>query len=196
MPIVFVGAVSTRKGATVLACALKEVLPDFPGLNCIYVGPVEKLHGRSSIKEIIREIIGPDLCRRVLFTGRVSHREAVSWMSCASVLAFPSTLEALPLVVIEAMSLGVPVIFSSRPPGPEIIENGKTGFLVDPTEPLEVAHALRTVLREETLAARIGQAGREAVLQRFSTVNCVEQSIAYYRHALAKAHGADSSGMR
>jgi glycosyltransferase involved in cell wall biosynthesis len=105
-------------------------------------------------------------------------------MRRAAVFAFPSQLESLPNVCIEAMACGVPVAITSRGPGPEIVEDGKTGLLIDPDSPADIADKVTRLLDDRELGERLAAAARQGAQLRYGLDGCVERSIAFYRQCL------------
>ena len=115
-------------------------------------------------------------------------------MNRAKVFAFPSNLEALPLVVLEAMTCGVPVVCTSLPPGPEIIEDGMTGLLADPSSPSDFAKKIERVLNDPEIACRIVENARKVVAERFSLERCISETERFYEECVAargKVQGKD-----
>ena len=70
---------------------------------------------------------------------------------------------------LEAMAQGCPVIYSNRCSGPELIDHGRNGLLIDPDSPEQIAGAIVGLLRDDEQAARLGAAGREDVARRFAS---------------------------
>ena len=132
------GTVRDGKGAYVLAEAAVSFLAEHPGLHLVYIGDIVEENGLRS-DERIRRILGKPLADRVHFTGPIDHDSVLACMKRAKVFAFPSKLEAFGLVPVEAMSCGVPVVYSKLHAGPEIIDDGITGLLADPYDPNDVA---------------------------------------------------------
>jgi glycosyltransferase involved in cell wall biosynthesis len=79
----------------------------------------------------------------------------------------------MPLVVLEAMEAGVPVVASRVSGIPEVVEDGVTGWLVPPEDPPALAAALSEVLEDPDEARRRGEAGRRRVDERFRPINAV-----------------------
>jgi starch synthase len=79
----------------------------------------------------------------------------------------PSIYEGMPLVVLEAMEAGVPVVASRVSGIPEVVADGATGWLVPPEDPAALAGALREALADPAEAARRGAAGRRRLAERF-----------------------------
>jgi glycosyltransferase involved in cell wall biosynthesis len=178
--VLYVGQVSRRKGALLLAEAAKEFMATRPNLHLIYVGPESFPEGSLAISDQIRQIVGPELAERVHFVGRVSHEAVLAYMLRATVFGFPSTLEAFSIVVLEAMYCGLPVVCTSTGSGPEIIQDGINGFLADPTSPHDFSQKIARLLDDPVLARRLASSARKTISERFSVELCAEQTEQFY----------------
>jgi alpha-maltose-1-phosphate synthase len=178
--VVYAGHVSKRKGAIVLAEAAREFLAKHPDLHLVYVGGEVVQPGEGSVIETVKQIVGTDLVERVHFLGRVGREQVLACMKRAKVFAFPSNLEALPLVVLEAMRSGVPVICTNAPFGIELVEDGVTGLLADPNSPSDFAEKIERVLENPVMADRLVTNAREAIANRFSLEQCVSETEDFY----------------
>ena len=99
----------------------------------------------------------------------VSDEELARLYGEAEVAVVPSLYEGFSLPAIEAMSCGVPVVATTGGALPEVVgQSGETGLLVEPNNPDALVGAIRTLLDDESLQQRLGQAGRERVMQRFT----------------------------
>jgi glycosyltransferase involved in cell wall biosynthesis len=90
------------------------------------------------------------------------------------VAVLPSYREALGLVILEAMALGRPVVASDVGGIPEMVEDGVTGLLVPPQDPVALGDAIVRLLTDHPLADILGRNGQRLVRERF----CVERMIA------------------
>jgi starch synthase len=97
--------------------------------------------------------------------------------------------ELLGLAVLEAMASGTPVVCSRVGGVPEIVEDGVTGFLVEPGDVGELRERLHELLGDRALAARMGAAARERALERFTWAACAERCLEVYGELLARPHG-------
>jgi len=127
-----------------------------------------------------------------------------------SSLAWPDQVAAMDRVVIlavgsegssrgamEAMALGRPLIGARVGVLPELIEEGRTGWLADPDSPLSIAGAIRTSLASQGLAARIGAAAASLVRTRFRCERQAEETLGLYREILTTASApAEAAGSR
>lgn len=87
----------------------------------------------------------------------------------------------------EAMALGKPVVASSAGGNPELVEDGRSGLLVPPRNPEATAAAIRRILADASLAARLGAAARSRVVAGFSTEVRLDRIESLYRELLANA---------
>jgi glycosyltransferase involved in cell wall biosynthesis len=145
--ILFVGTEFERKGGPVLLEAFKRVRQEVTGARLILVGP--HLNLRQDGVEVKGKVADPI--------------ELSSYFREASLFVLPSFFEPFGIVFAEAFAFKNPCIGSDLCAMPEIIEDGKGGFLVPPNDPKTLADRMITILRNGTLAKRMGQCGFEKV---------------------------------
>jgi glycosyltransferase involved in cell wall biosynthesis len=97
----------------------------------------------------------------------------------------PATAEGLGVAVLEASGSGLAVVAGAHGGLPEIIVDGETGFLVDPTDSAALGGAISALLGDPGLRARMGEAGRARVSELFSVDRMVDEHVALYRELLA-----------
>jgi hypothetical protein len=102
-------------------------------------------------------------------------------LSTASVFVYKSDMEGLGSGALAAMAAGVPVVASAVGGMPEVVESGKTGFLVTDDD---FATPVRRLLDDPGLAAEMGRAGRERAQRDFSVEGMVEKTVRAYREVL------------
>jgi glycosyltransferase involved in cell wall biosynthesis len=118
---------------------------------------------------------------RVVFAG---YRDDVAaLLAGCDVFCLPSFAEGLPLVVLEAMAQGKPVVATPVGGTPELVVDGETGVLVPPGDADALARALTELLADAPRAARMGEAGRARVLAEFSAAAMVERVLGLYAGA-------------
>ena len=104
----------------------------------------------------------------------------------AQVAIVPSLYEGFSLPAVEAMACGVPVVATTGGALPEVVgRDGATGFLVPPDDPDALAHAMGRLIDDSSLRKRLGAAGRQRVLRRFTWRATAEGTAACYRALLA-----------
>ncbi|MDQ3994852.1 MAG: glycosyltransferase family 4 protein [Actinomycetota bacterium] len=129
--------------------------------------------------------------RRVEFLGPVPDDDLPALYRRARVFVLPSVhrtrygravrvSELLGLAAIEAMASGTPVVASRIGGLPEVIEDGVTGFLVDPTDDAALGERIEQVLRDRVLTDRLGKAARERVRDSLTWDACAERCMAAY----------------
>lgn len=185
--VVYVGSVSERKGALLLAEAMREVSANRPDVYLVYVGPETEYRG-APISAAIRSILD-GYESRIVLTGHVSHDQALAWMRDACALAFVSRIESFGLVATEAMSLGVPVICAACGPGPEIVDDGVNGILIGPDSKAKLAQAILTLINDPLRASVLGEAGQRKVMNDFTLKACTTKTVDYYQCLLGRNNG-------
>jgi glycosyltransferase involved in cell wall biosynthesis len=109
----------------------------------------------------------------VAIVGERDRVQIAALLSSAQALVAPSVptrsgkREGIPVVLMEAMSAGLPVVASRLSGIPELVEDGVSGLLVPPGDAAALADALRRLNDDPSLRRRLGSAGREKVLEEF-----------------------------
>jgi len=120
----------------------------------------------------------------VIFAGFVADIETV--YTALDVFLFPSFFEGLGTSLLAAMSYEIPsVAFDCCALG-EIIENGKSGLLVETGNVEEIVKAVERLLRDREFARAMGKAGRERIAEKFSSTRMVEEMSRVYREVCSK----------
>jgi glycosyltransferase involved in cell wall biosynthesis len=120
---------------------------------------------------------------RVVFVPFTEPPRALAFYRFATVAALPSRIEGLSQALLEAMSLGIPVIASAAGGNAELIHPGETGLLVPPLDPAAWARALERMLGDAALRAHVAHAGRALVRGEFTMARTAERTEAVYREA-------------
>ena len=123
--------------------------------------------------------LGLELGRDVVLPGTVADAELPAWFAAADVFAFPSTKEGWGLVVLEAMSAGLPVVASDLAVFREYLRPGRDALLAPTGDPPALAAALASVLDDPGLAERLRAAGR-AVAARYTWARSAAEHQAIY----------------
>jgi glycosyltransferase involved in cell wall biosynthesis len=158
--IVEVARLAPVKGQSELLAALPQL-----AANVVFVGQDIETGGAYE-RELRAQAERLGVADRVVFAG---YRDDVpALLAGAAVLCLPSHAEGLPLVVLEAMAQGRPVVATAVDGTPELVVDGETGILVRPGDVEGLARALERVLADPDEAARLGAAGRKRALEQFS----------------------------
>ena len=156
-----VGRLRIRKGVEILLEALRVLRDRQIEARLLIAGDGEH---RAALERRAAEL---ELGTAVRFLGRCDAARVRGLLRGARALVVPSIYEGMPLVVLEAMEAGVPVIASAVSGIPEVVEEGGTGWLVPAEAPDALADALAAALADPAEASRRGAAGRRRVDERF-----------------------------
>ncbi|MBD3662401.1 glycosyltransferase [Sulfitobacter aestuariivivens] len=156
--LVAIGRLVEQKGQLALVQAMAEVQED---IHLTLIGDGEM---RSAIEALIAH---RSLKERVTLTGWVDETRIMQELETAHALVMPSFAEGLPMVVMEAMAAARPVIATYIAGTPELVQDGKTGWLVPAGDVHALAEAMDAFARAPlSKLTRMGTAGRARVLQR------------------------------
>ncbi len=167
--ILTVGGIEPRKGSDTLvrAMALLRHGGRDPVLAVVGGHSFQDYRGYREYVFSLFPGLGLELGRDVVLLGTVADAELPAWFAAADVFAFPSTKEGWGLVVLEAMSAGLPVVAADLPVFREYLRPGREALLVPGNDPPALADALRSVLDDPHLADRLRTAGL-AVAAKYS----------------------------
>jgi colanic acid/amylovoran biosynthesis glycosyltransferase len=161
--LVCVGRLCEQKGQLLLLEAAEELVRRGTEFELVLAGDGE-MRG-----ELERQIVEKGLQRFVRLTGWLSGSEVKAELRAARALVLPSFAEGLPVVIMEAMALGRPVLTTTVAGIPELVRHGKEGWLVSPGDSQSLADAWCELLAADgPTLARMGHSARERVLQRHS----------------------------
>jgi len=170
--IVVIAELHPNKGLSYLIEAFSSVIPQYPNVLCVIIGDGQE---RSNLTDQIKERA---LGEHVRIIGYVEN--AAEYLKAFSVLVLPSIKEGLPYVLFEAGFASLPVLSTTVGGIPEIIEDMKSGILVQPKNPRELAHALSFMIEQPIERRKYGAALRERVLREFSFEKMITETENIY----------------
>ncbi len=158
--LICAGTLWPMKGQALLISALAHVRADHPELECVIIGQQVDPYATVLPRLIARTGLA-DVVRLVPFTD-----DLAPWWRAADVALCPSESEGLPTSVLEAMAFGLPVLASRVAGLPEVVEDGVTGWLCEPSDLAALIAALRRVAMADSAQLRkLGEAGMARVAQ-------------------------------
>ena len=181
--LVLVALLRPRKGVEVLITAMKKVVQYFPDAHLLLVGS-------DDISE------DPDYGNRLRgLTAQLGLESNISFagfrddvpeiLSQSNLMVLPSLFgEGLPMVILEAMTMGVAVIASRVEGVPEIIIDGKDGFLVEPGDSEQLSDKIIELIKDPVLLQDVGQRAREKILNEMNGRRHARQIEQVYREVL------------
>jgi len=150
------------KGLPAAIGSFRRVLQKMPEARYTIVGDGP---ARERLERMAAEM---GLAGRVEFTGHVSDHELGRRYRESDVFLLPSTVEGFGIVYAEAMIHGLPVVAGDRDAAQELVQNGRTGLVVDPTSEKMIADAVVTILRRPDRGRALGWTGRRRVIENFT----------------------------
>jgi len=179
--ILYVGRLEPVKGVRYLISAMTRVHEAIPDARLVIIGDGTE----RAMLEALSAKLGLHTC--VQFGGEVPHGEVLSFMEQADVFVLPSLSEGFPMVIVEALSCGLPVVASRVGGVPEILTNETNGYLVEAKDEGALAESILVLLQDEHMRKKISDANKELV-KKYSWENVIirlekifELSIAHYR---------------
>jgi len=168
----WVGRISREKGLDILMEAARPIIEDRHDAIFLLVGdgPLrQSLESAHSFKGI-------------RFAGL--RNDTPACYAAFDIFTLPSLNEGLPMVILEAMASGLPVVASRVGAIPKVVEHGKSGFLVEPGRPDLLEAEIRRLVMDRAGARQMGIKGRERVERNFSSAVMAGNYEVLYRQVM------------
>jgi glycosyltransferase involved in cell wall biosynthesis len=179
--VIAIGRLEPEKGFPILIKAARAVVQQLPHAAFL-------IAGQGSMEAELHELVnGCGLDRSVQLLG--FRQDVYELLQISDVLAMPSFSEGLPMVLLEAGGCRVPVVASSVGGIPELIAEGVNGILVPPGDSDVMGIRLLELLSDPGLRARMGEAGRNIVKNRFCPGRIAERLRGIYDRHWLDGHG-------
>ncbi len=179
--ILFVGTVASGKGLHLLVQALGQLVETVPEAHLHAAGG---LHDFRYAKYLHRLVDDLHLNDRLSLLGPLDGAAMQQEYSRCALLVLPSLNETAPVAVMEAMAAGRPVVATRVGGVPDLVEDGVTGFLVQPGEVSGLSECVGRLLRDSELRTGMGQRGREVARVRFRRDTIVARYREIYEEVL------------
>jgi glycosyltransferase involved in cell wall biosynthesis len=178
-PVVgFLGRVAPRKGIEHLIRALAIVRAELPEARLVVVGGPAEPEDFPYVEALRAEVARLGLDDAVELAGPTEDPAAA--LQRFAVLGFTSPIDIAPITVLQAMSVGLPVVSASDGGAAEMVEDGVTGYAVAPGDAAAIAAALLTLLRDPLLRRGMGVAARERFARLYGPERYRRQIEALY----------------
>ena len=163
--IVLVGHLSKVKGQECLIEATKKLIDQSCKIKILFAGKdnSEDLKNENRLKKITK---GLGLENEIVFLGKVSNVSEV--LESSDIFVLPSYKEGMPLVILEAMAAGLPVIASTADGNKDAVVDNETGFLIEAGDVDGLVKKLKLLIDNRNLRVSMGEAGRKRVSENFT----------------------------
>jgi glycosyltransferase involved in cell wall biosynthesis len=168
MEVLTVANLNPRKGHREYLHVVREVLKAVPEAKFVFVG-------RDDMNGAVQEaILEAELSQFVRYEG--FQEDVSTWYKRARLMVLPSLWgEGCPTSILEGSVYGLPVVAYAIDGIPELINNGVNGFVVSPKNPVKLARAIISILRDPDRATILGAVGRDNVLNHFTLAHCADE---------------------
>jgi len=179
--VLAVGQLKEKKGFTYLLKACRILRDRGFDLQCQIVGDGVL---RTVLESEIDQLVLQDT---VTLCGPLPHQEVMRKYRQASIFALPAIQasdgdrDGIPNVILEAMAFELPVVSTQHSAIPEVVEDRINGLLVPPADAVALADALASLLSDDGYRQRLGQRGRQTVIEKFNLEHNLKQLMAEFR---------------
>ncbi|NBY21268.1 glycosyltransferase family 1 protein [bacterium] len=137
---------------------------------------------KTELQDLVKDL---NLESRVIFLGKKERKETLDWMASAEIFLQPNIgPEGFGLSVAEAQALGTPTIAFDTPALNEIIENGKTGYLVTSKDTLALSQAIQKLLVDTDHRSRMSELGKSQTPRKFSKKKFIDDTLSLYQEVV------------
>jgi glycogen synthase len=177
--LLYAGTWLDQRGIFYLRNALRSLAPRVPRLTLTIAGP------GAPAEEILR-FFGDELTGRIVVRPVVSADSMPELYAQHDVFVFPSLMEGLPSVLLEAMAAGLPVITTETCGMPDVVENDFNGLLIPPADAAALERAVLRLAESVELRRKLGQDARES-MERYTWDRAGRQLEALFVRVLESA---------
>lgn len=177
--IISTGRLVWEKGYVYALEAIAKLLPVYPNINYAIWGNGPDMH---VLNHHIQRL---GLSNSCFLKGEGSKMELAKHLSASDIYLLPSLSEGVPNSILEASSIGLPIISTTVGGIPEVVQHGKTGLLVAPANSDELAKQIEQLVRDKQYAASLGKAGHEWMIAHRNPVQEKNQWKALYRQTIS-----------
>lgn len=183
--VAIMGRLVREKGYAEFFAAGKRLAPEFPKLHFLVIGDTVVSEHDDAKAAIVGAAKAPELEGRVHFTGL--RRDIPELLAASDLFTLPSYREGMPVSILEAMMMGLPVVATRIRGCREEVDDGRTGFLVKAQDADELHGALQHLLARPERLKAFGEAGRAKALAEFDEQRKLDDQAALYARVVEPA---------
>lgn len=180
--ILLVGRMHPNKGFEDLFAALNFVFAENKSVYFEIVCTVIE-----DYKAKLLSLVDKEFHSRIKFTGRVNNDELPAYYNSANLSILPSRAEAFPIIPLESMACGTPVIMADRFSAREIVEDNVDGFLVNTLDKERFANRILEILNNQAKIETMRAVARHKVVENFSIDKVINDNIDFYQSVISKS---------
>jgi glycosyltransferase involved in cell wall biosynthesis len=173
--VLFVGRIEYQKGCDLLFDALIYCHKNSPSLRAVLLGRVSK-DFQAQYEGFMSQASA-----WAYHPGPVAYDEVTCWMREADILVLPSRAETFGRVIVEAYLHALPVITTRVEALPEVVEDGRTGLLIEPDRSDDLARAILELGNDKPKRIEMGHNGRKLAQERFNFDQVISKEIQIYQ---------------
>ena len=175
-----VGNIRRVKGHDIFIKAAAAIVQHFPGVSFSIAGDVLEPDYFSELQGLVRTL-GLSNCFH--FAGGITNLR--EHLSTSDIFVLPSRSEGFSNAIVEAMAASLPVVATNVGGNAEAVEEGVTGFIVPVDDPAALSEAISRLIANPFQAKAMGEAGRNLVIEKFTTTAMMDKITAAYKKLLA-----------
>jgi glycosyltransferase involved in cell wall biosynthesis len=179
--IVSVGHIRRVKGFDVLLRAAAEVRQVHPKATFLIVGSVQEPDCDRDLRDLVRRF---GLQRNVRFMGKMENESVWPLLKLCDVFCLPSRSEGMSNALLEAMGCGLPCVATAVGGTPEVLEDGRTGYVVPSEDHHALANRILALLADPGGARKMGSLARRVIEERYSAESMIRNMVGRYDQLL------------
>jgi glycosyltransferase involved in cell wall biosynthesis len=183
--IVYVGRFDKHKGGDLVIDAFGELASINPDLKLTFVGPDAGIDGEK-LADYARRALSPDALSRLTYLGPLPQSEVAVLRTKHFLTLCASRFEVFGYTVLEAMSLGCPIVASAVGGVPELIQSGDNGLLFDPQDHTQMVAGIQKLLDNPSLAEEMGEHARQSSVAFFNTERAAAYCAEIYKQEIKR----------
>ena len=187
--ILYFGSLIRKKGLLELPLIFNKVIEKNPKAKLVLVGKdvPDVTTGNSSTWQMMQVLFSEEAKEKVQYLGSIHYTEIKAKIAEATLCVFPSFAEAFPVSWLEAMAMEKPIVASNIGWATEMIDDGKSGYLVHPKDHNLFANKIIDLLKNEQLRLEMSKEARNRVESIFDIQKIALQNIKYYQEIITKS---------
>jgi glycosyltransferase involved in cell wall biosynthesis len=170
--ILFLGSLFPIKGPDILLRAIPAIIKKENNIRFVFAGGGDSQHYINMARDL-------GISNYVRFPGYLNQNEKIAYLQASDIFVLPSRMECFPLVCLEAMASGLPVIASNVGGIPDAIKDNENGLLIPPDDYQTLSSSILMLLNGDQLRKNLGEKG-SSTASRYSWAAIAEETVEVY----------------